>query len=105
MQAQRATDNFFAAFGPVVSGAPYADGIRIDYVNHGLVAADRVVFLVKYSGDTQRIVDVGTFTPNVGINRTLGNFSGDRYTGPTPNVCIVTAVRFVDGSVWRAPTP
>jgi hypothetical protein len=105
MRAQRSIDNFYATFGPVVSDAPYADGIRIDYINHGAVAADRIAVQVTYGSDTKTIVDIGKFTPNVPIERSLGDFSGERWVGSTPTTCEVRAVRFVDGSVWHALSP
>jgi hypothetical protein len=105
MRAQRAIDNFYATFGPIISDAPYADGISIDYINHGALTADRIALLVTYGTDTKTIVDIGKFAPNVPIERSLGDFSGERWVGSTPTTCQVRAVRFVDGSVWRAPSP
>lgn len=94
---------FWYPWGPVVRrGAPVVDGVRIVYVNHRSVAADRVAFAVDYRGDRQHIVDVGTFSPNVTIDHSFGNFSGDAYLGPNPNRCAVRAVRFADGTVWRS---
>lgn len=90
---------------PVPHGAPYADGIRIVYVNTGPAVANRVAFAVNYRGDNQRIVDVGSFSPNATIDHTFGNFSGDAYLGPNPNSCVARAVRFVDGTVWRLVAP
>jgi hypothetical protein len=101
LQAQR-VHRFWYPFGPEIPvGAPYADGIRIVYVNTAPVAANRVAFVVNYRGDVQRIIDAGTFSPNVTIDHTFGNFSGDAYLGPRPNACTARAVRFVNGSVWR----
>jgi hypothetical protein len=101
LQAER-VHRFWYPFGPEVPvGAPYADGIRIVYVNIAPIAANRVAFFVNYRGDMQRIIDAGIFSPNVKIDHTFGNFSGDAYLGPQPNTCTARAVRFVDGSVWR----
>ncbi|MDB5041666.1 MAG: hypothetical protein JWN27_2392 [Candidatus Eremiobacteraeota bacterium] len=100
LQAER-VHRFWYPFGPTIPvGAPYADGIRIVYINVAPIAANRVAFLVNYRGDVQRIVDAGLFSPNVKIDHTFGNFSGDAYLGPQPNTCTARAVRFVDGTSW-----
>lgn len=103
LQATRTAYPFWYPFGPpaVARRAPVADGIRIVYVNHGPLAANRVAFQVDYRGDVQRIVDAGTFSPAATIDHTFGNFSGDAFLGPSPNACVVRAVRFVNGSIWR----
>jgi hypothetical protein len=101
LQAER-VQRFWYPFGPVVpTGAPYTDGIRIVYINVAPKAANRVAFVVNYRGDIERIIDAGLFSPNVKIDHTFGNFSGDAYLGPRPNTCTARAVRFVDGTVWR----
>jgi hypothetical protein len=79
----------------------YTDGLRIVYVNHGPLPANRVAFLVNYRGDVQHVIDVGTFSPGVAIDHSFGQFTGDVWQGDKPNVCRVAAVRFADGSVWR----
>jgi hypothetical protein len=88
---------------PLSGGQPIADGIRIAYTNHAPKVADRVVFLVNYRGEVERVVDAGKFSPNVQIVHTFSNFSGLPYLGPRPNVCRVVAVRFADGTLWRRP--
>jgi hypothetical protein len=93
---------FWTPFGPYPIRSLYTDGIRIAYINHSPLVATRVAFFVNYRGDIQRIIDVGTFSPNVTIDHTFGNFTGDAWLGPNPNACRVVAVRFADGSVWRA---
>jgi hypothetical protein len=94
---------FWFPFGPVVAvTAPIADGVRISFVNHARLTADRVLFAVNYRGDIQRIVDAGTFAPEATIDHTFGTFSGDAFLGPNPNACAVTAVRYVDHTFWRA---
>jgi hypothetical protein len=104
LQAAHPELPFWYPFGPVIAlNTPVVDGIRISYVNHARLAADRVVFVVDYRGDTQRIIDVGQFAPNVTIDHTFGNFSGDAYLGSNPNTCVVRAVRYVDYTIWRAP--
>ena len=103
LQATRTAYPFWYPFGPppIPRRSPFADGIRIVYVNHGPLAANRVAFQVNYRGDIQRIVDVGTFSPAATIDHTFGNFSGDAFLGSSPNTCVVRAVRFVNGSIWR----
>jgi len=107
VRAQRAGPPlFWYPWGPIVTaGAPVVDGVRIVYVNHRNVAADRVAFVVDYREDRQRIIDVGTFSPNVTIDHSFGNFSGDAFLGSRPNTCAVRAARFVDGTVWRPALP
>jgi len=93
---------FWGPFGPYPYGSAYTDGLRISYVNHGAIAASRVAFRVNYRGDVQHVIDVGTFSPGVAIDHSFGEFSGDAWLGPNPNQCRAVAVRFADGSVWRA---
>jgi hypothetical protein len=85
-----------------VQGSSFTDGIRIQYINRGPQIATRVAFSVNYRGDIERIVDAGKFSPGVTIDHTFGQFEGDVWLGPRPNYCRVVAVRYVDGSVWRA---
>jgi hypothetical protein len=91
--------------GPLVpQGSPYTDGLSISYVNTSNKTADRIVFGVNYRGDYERVVDAGTFSPNVTIDHTFADvFSGYAYIGSKPNACTVRVVRFSDGSTWRAP--
>jgi hypothetical protein len=89
----------------LAADAPYTDGIRIRFTNRSPLTADRVVFRVNYRGDIERIVDIGTFSPNAPIDHTFGNFSGLAFLGPNPNECIVLAARFTNGTVFRAVTP
>lgn len=91
--------------GPLVpQGSPYTDGLAISYVNTSDKVADRIVFGVNYRGDFERVVDAGTFSPNVTIDHTFADvFSGYAYIGSKPNSCVVRVVRFKDGSTWRAP--
>jgi hypothetical protein len=96
---------FWYPFGPAVPhGMPIADGIRIVYTNLNPIAADRVAFVVTYRGDTQRIVDTGTFSTNAAIDHIFGAFSGDAYLGPKVDACVATAARFIDGTSWRPST-
>jgi hypothetical protein len=105
LQAQRSPQRFWYPWGPVVdTRIPVVDGIRIVYANRAGLRANRVAFSVNYRQDVQHIVDVGTFAPNVTIDHTFGDFSGDAFLGSRPNSCVVQAVRFVNGSVWRAAT-
>lgn len=82
--------------------APWTDGLSISYLNTSNQPIDRVLFVVNYRGDQERVVDVGTFSPNVTISHQFGDFIGDAYLGSKPNSCQVAAVRFVNGNVWRA---
>ncbi|HTW85563.1 MAG TPA: hypothetical protein VMD91_15945 [Candidatus Sulfotelmatobacter sp.] len=85
------------------NGSPYTDGLQITYVNRSSQPATRVAFLVNYRGAVEHVVDEGTFSPGVSITHTFGQFNGYAYLGPRPNVCRPVAVRFADGSIWRAP--
>jgi hypothetical protein len=93
---------FWRPFGRFVRGSSFTDGIRIQYVNRGPQAAMRVAFIVNYRGDIEHIVDAGIFSPGVSIDHTFGQFEGDVWIGPNPNSCRAAAVRYRDGSVWRA---
>lgn len=90
-------------FAPLPTGIPVTDGIQIAFINRSTIVADRVVFVVNYRGEIERIVDAGTFSPNVTIKHTFSNFSGLSYLGPRPNSCRPRIVRFVDGTIWRGP--
>jgi hypothetical protein len=92
---------FWRPFGPYPNRSLYTDGLRIAFINRGPQVASRVAFLVNYRGDVQHVIDAGTFSPNVTIDHTFGEFTGDAWLGPKPNVCRAVAVRFRDGSVWR----
>lgn len=94
---------FWRPFGPYPQGSLFTDGLRIAYVNNGPQTATRVAFNVNYRGDVQHIIDAGTFSPGVTIDHTFGQFTGDAWLGPNPNSCRVVAVRYANGSVWRAP--
>ena len=96
---------FWRPFGPYPYGSVYTDGIQIGYVNRSPKTATRVAFQANYRGDVQHIIDAGTFSPGVTINHTFGNYTGDAWLGPNPNSCRVVAVRFTDGTFWRAAGP
>jgi hypothetical protein len=84
----------------------YTDGVEISYVNKTPLPASRVVFAVNYRGDVEHVVDAGTFSPGVSIDHTFGQFTGLAFLGVRPNSCRVAAVRFTDGTAWRAvPMP
>jgi hypothetical protein len=80
----------------------YTDGVEIAYVNRTSLPASRVVFSVNYRGDIERVVDAGTFSSGVTIDHTFGQFTGLAFLGSRPNACRVAAVRFADGTAWRA---
>lgn len=105
IQEIHAGPEFWYPFGPAVAhGMPVADGVRIVYSVLNPIAADRVAFVVNYRGDTQHIVDAGTFSTGATIDHTFGNFSGDAYLGPNPNSCTAVAARFIDGTTWHPTT-
>jgi hypothetical protein len=81
---------------------PITGGLRIAYVNHGTTAAKDIRFHVEYRGESEVIVDTGTFSPGALVSHSFDNFSDYAYLGPTPNVCAVVSVRFADGTVWNA---
>jgi hypothetical protein len=91
--------------GPLVpNGSAFTDGVTISFTNTSSAVADRVVFGVNYRGDFERVIDAGTFSPNVRIDHTFADvFSGYAFIGSKPNSCSVRVVRFKDGTVWRAP--
>jgi len=84
----------------------YTDGLEIAYVNKSSLPASRVVFSVNYRGDIEHVIDAGTFSPGVSIDHTFGQFTGLAFLGQRPNSCRVAAVRFTNGTAWRAiPMP
>jgi hypothetical protein len=100
-----ATRPFWYPWGPYPRGpygSPYTDGIHISYANTSTKTATRVAFLVNYRGDVEHVADAGTFSPGVTIDHTFSAFSGLAWLGPNPNSCRPVAVRYSDGTVWRA---
>ena len=93
---------FWYPWGPVVRDLPIVDGLDIQYSNTTAKVANRVAFAVNYRGDRQRGIDAGTFSPNAPINHMFGTFSGDAFVGAKPDYCRAIAVRFTDGTFWRA---
>jgi len=91
------------AFHTITHGAPTTNGLHIAFVNRSPQIADQVAVQVDYRGEAERIVDAGTFSPNVAVDHTFGNFSGMAYLGPRPNRCRVVAVRFKNGATWQNP--
>ncbi|HYZ15720.1 MAG TPA: hypothetical protein VE591_04935 [Candidatus Acidoferrum sp.] len=79
---------------------PITGGLRIAYVNHGSGPAKEIRVRVDYRGESEVIVDSGTFSPGALVSHSFDNFSDYAYLGPTPNVCAVVYVRFADGTVW-----
>jgi hypothetical protein len=87
-------------------GSIYTDGLEISYVNQSPLTASRVVFSVNYRGDIEHVVDAGTFSSGVSIDHTFGQFTGLAFLGTRPNSCRVAAVRYTNGTAWRAaPMP
>jgi hypothetical protein len=87
-------------------GSIYTDGVEISYVNKAPLTASRVVFSVNYRGDIEHVVDAGTFSSGATIDHTFGQFTGLAFLGTRPNSCRVAAVRFTNGTAWRAlPLP
>ena len=87
---------------PSQSNRNYTDGLKISYVNTSNKVASRVGFRVTYGGQSERIIDAGTFSPGAVITHTFGEFSGKPYLGSQPSDCRPIGVRFQDGSIWRA---
>jgi hypothetical protein len=86
----------------------YSDGLHLAYVNTSRKVMTRVGFRVTYGGATQRVIDTGTISPGVTIDKTFGEFSGQAYLGSLQPTCTPIGARFKDGSVWRAsatPSP
>ncbi len=93
---------------PSQSNRAYADGLHLAYVNTSRKMMSRVGFRVTYGGHAERIVDTGTVSPGVTIDKTFGEFSGQPYLGSLQPTCTPIGARFKDGSVWRAsatPSP
>jgi hypothetical protein len=87
---------------PSQSNRTYSDGLKISYVNVSSKVIARVGFRVTYGGKSERVIDAGTISPGVTIDRTFGDdFSGGPYFGPQPSECRVLGVRYKDGTVWR----
>lgn len=78
--------------------------IVLSFTNRRATAANVVAFTIDYGGQTERIVDRGTFTQNVRIDHAFAGFYNVRYRGPSPSVCRVDYVGFSDGTAWPAPS-
>jgi hypothetical protein len=67
-------------------------GLHVRFSDAVQQPISRVTFTL---GDGKTITDVGTFSPGITINHTLG------LKGTESTSCAVTAVEFKDGSMWN----
>jgi hypothetical protein len=76
--------------GPTTVGGFY---LHVRFSNTAQQPISRVTFALD---DGARISDVGTFSPGIAIDHTLGLKSA------AAGSCAVTAVEFADGATWHA---
>jgi hypothetical protein len=80
--------------------AQFAKGLHIVFKNTARVAATSVTFDVGLHGNGTTAVDRGTFAPGVTIEHVLTSPQLAFFQGSDPHHCVVTHVRFADGTWW-----
>jgi hypothetical protein len=85
-----------------------AGGTQIDYIIYGKKAAASITFAVAYRNAAQHflrtVTDYGTFSPGVQINHHFDLYNDVTYAGKQVQSCIPTRVKWVDSTLWIAPS-
>jgi hypothetical protein len=83
-----------------------AGGTQIVYVNNGSKTASSVTFAVGYrnaeSHFLRKVTDVGSFQPHVQVDHHFSLYNDVTYAGKQTQSCSAIAVKWGDGSVWKA---
>jgi hypothetical protein len=79
----------------------YVSGIAIRFASLRAAPATLVRFRVRYEGSSDTVVERGTFTANVPIQRVFPSFSGSFIDGDTAS-CTALSATFGDGSAWSS---
>lgn len=79
--------------------SPAMSTLALTFTNRDARTATSVTFDVSDGRTTSRIVDNGTFSSNVRIDRDL---SSPQYAGGSTLSCEVRSIAFADGSTWKA---
>ena len=90
---------FTPALPPDGGGPSSTRSLEISFVNHAPVAAKDVRIVVSYAGQTQTIVDRGTYSPNITIDQTFDPRTTAFGSGAAQ--CSVSSVTFADGTTWQ----
>jgi hypothetical protein len=85
-----------------------ASGTQIDYIIYGKKAAASITFAVAYRNAAQHflrtVTDYGTFSPGTEIQHHFDLFNDVTYAGKQVQSCIPTRVKWVDSTLWIAPS-
>jgi hypothetical protein len=85
-----------------------ASGTQIDYIIYGKKPAAQITFAVAYRNSAQHflrtVTDYGTFSPGVQINHHFELYHDVTYAGKEVQSCVPTKVKWVDSTLWIAPT-
>ncbi|MGA8533120.1 MAG: hypothetical protein WB615_03300 [Candidatus Tumulicola sp.] len=85
-----------------------AGGTQIDYIIYGKKAAASITFAVAYRNAAQHflrtVTDYGTFSPGTEIQHRFDLYNDVTYAGKQVQSCIPTRVKWVDSSMWVAPS-
>jgi hypothetical protein len=85
-----------------------AGGTQIDYIIYGKKSAASITFAVGYRNAAQHflrtVTDYGTFSPGTQINHRFDLYNDVTYAGKQVTSCIPTRVKWVDSTMWIAPS-
>lgn len=85
-----------------------ASGTQIDYIIYGKKAAASITFAVGYRNAAQHflrtVTDYGTFSPGTEIQHHFDLYNDVTYAGKQVSSCIPTRVKWVDSTLWVAPS-
>ncbi len=84
-----------------------ASGTQIDYVIYGKKKAASITFAVTYRNSAQNflrtVTDYGTFAPGTEIQHHFDLYNDVTYAGKQAT-CVPTKVKWVDSTLWIAPS-
>jgi hypothetical protein len=84
-----------------------AGGTQIDYIIYGKKPAAQITFAVTYRNSSQSflrtVTDTGNFAPGVEIQHKFDLYNDVTYGGKQAT-CIPTKVKWVDSTLWIAPS-
>lgn len=85
-----------------------AGGTQIDYIIYGKKHAAAITFAVGYRNAAQHflrtVTDYGNFAPGIEIQHHFDLYNDVTYAGKQVTSCVPTRVKWVDSSLWVAPS-
>ena len=85
-----------------------ASGTQIDYIIYGKKHAASITFAVGYQNSQQSylrtVTDTGNFAPGAYIQHHLPLYSDVTYGGKQTKSCIPIRVKWLDATLWVAPS-